>query len=67
MLAMSKPSSSHLSFDMGVPIATRVATISPIINAMIEEHDNEANSFGVDAFQEDVVARIKAAGLMATT
>ena len=67
MLAMSKPSSSHLSFDMGVPIATRVATISPIINAMIEEHDNEANSFGVEAFQEDVVARIKAAGLMATT
>ena len=56
--------SSHISFDMGVSVATRVATIAPIINSMIEEHDKEDSALGVEAFQEDMIGRIRAAGLL---
>lgn len=56
--------SSYINFDMGVPIVDRVSVLSPIINAAIEEHDSEDASVGVEAFTEDLLARIRAAGLM---
>lgn len=60
---MASPS-SHISFELGVPIASRVSTISPIINAMIEEHDSGNSALGVEAFQEDIIGRVRAAGLL---
>ena len=45
-------------------MADRVNVISPIINMMIEDHDSGECSLGVEAFQEDIIGRIRAAGLM---
>ena len=56
--------SGHLTFDLGVSIADRVAALAPIINLMIEEHDSGESSLGVEAFQEDLMARLRVAGLM---
>jgi hypothetical protein len=53
-----------MSFDKGLSMADRVNVISPIINMMIEDHDSGDSALGVEAFQEDLIGRIRAAGLM---
>ncbi len=53
-----------ITFGMGMSMADRVNVVSPIINMMIEEHDSGDCSLGVEAFQEDLIGRIRAAGLM---
>ncbi len=60
---MASPS-GHIPFDTGMSMADRVNVISPIINMMIEDHDSGDSSLGVEAFQEDLIGRIRAAGLM---
>ncbi len=60
---MASPS-GLIPFDMGMSMAARVHVISPIINMMIEDHDSGDSSLGVEAFQEDLIGRIRAAGLM---
>lgn len=61
---MSAP--SHLSFDLGVSIADRVAVLSPVINVMIEGHESGDYAVGVEAFQDDLIGRIRTAGLLET-
>ena len=56
--------SLQISFDIGTPISERVEAISPIVNSMIEEHDSGDSLIGVEAFQDDLMGRIRAAGLM---
>ena len=65
-LAVKMASSGYMQFEIGVSIANRVAAIKPIINALVEEHEADESRVGVEAFQEDLMARIKAAGLMET-
>ena len=54
----------HLSFNMSVPVSDRVAVLSPVINSMVEEHDSGEAVVGVEAFQEDIIERIRSAGLL---
>ena len=54
----------QISFGIGVPISERVEAISPIVNSMIEEHDSGDSLIGVEAFQDDLMGRIRSAGLM---
>ena len=56
--------SSHIRFNMGVSVADRVAVLSPAINMMIEDHDSGVSCIGVEAFQDDIIGRIRAGGLM---
>ena len=61
LLAMAQQ--MQFSFD-GQSIAARVQVLAPIVNSMIEEHDSGTSAIGVEAFQDDLIGRIKAAGLM---
>ncbi len=60
---MASPS-GPIVFESQVSMADRVNVISPIINMMIEDHDSGDCSLGVEAFQEDLIGRVRAAGLM---
>ena len=54
----------QLSSDIETSIADRVKVLSPIINMMIEQHDSGSSKIGIEAFQTDLMNRIKSAGLM---
>mgnify|MGYP000143521087 FL=1 len=60
---MASPS-GPIVFGSEVSMADRVSVISPLINMMIEEHDSGESYLGVEAFQEDLIGRVRAAGLM---
>ena len=47
----------------GQPIASRVHVVAPIVNSMIEEHE-QGSSIGVEAFQHELTTKIREAGLM---
>ena len=53
-----------ITFGMGMSMADRVNVVSPIINMMIEDHDSGNSLLGVEAFQENIIGNIRAAGLM---
>ena len=53
--------SIQFNFDMQMPIADRVCAIAPIINSMMESFDSADATVGVEAFQDDLQNRIRAA------
>ena len=62
-LVLAMAQQVQFSFD-GQSIAARVQVLAPIVNSMIEDHDSGTSAIGVEAFQEDLTGRMKAAGLM---
>ena len=64
VLLASTMASIEIKFDMQMPIADRVTAVAPIINKMIDSFDSADSTVGVEAFQDDLQSRIRAAGLM---
>lgn len=52
------------TFPTSTPIQERIAIIAPVINALIQQHDDGKMADGVETFQEEMLNRIEAAGLM---
>ena len=52
-----------IKFSEEVPKKERIAAVAPIINALIEQFENQTLKDGVETFQEQLMERIRAAHL----
>ena len=56
--------STHMVFAVAVKKESRVAAVAPLINMMIESYELGEIDDGVEVFQEMLVQKIRAAGLL---
>ena len=63
MATQGKLAYAITTFDTSMPKKERVATVAPIINQLIEEHEASTLTDGIETFQEKLMERVRAAGL----
>ena len=56
--------SNAIIFPMETAIVSRVDVMAPMINQLIQDHENGESKDGVEAFQHDLLVRIDSAGLL---
>ena len=61
---MNTSASSYITFAPATKEAERIDIMAPLLNAMLEEFDSGKMKQGVEAFNNEIMERLDAAGLL---